>query len=83
MRVYQRYCAGCHGSDAVSGGVLPDLRMSTLNSSRDAWARVVRDGVLADRGMVGFGSELSSVEVEAIRAFVVKRARETLRTADD
>ena len=83
MRLYQRYCGGCHGSDAVSGGVLPDLRMSTLNSSPDAWARVVRDGVLADRGMVGFGSELSSVEVEAIRAFVVKRARETLRTADD
>ena len=83
MRLYQRYCGGCHGSDAVSGGVLPDLRMSTLNSSPDAWARVVRDGVLADRGMVGFGSSCRSVEVEAIRAFVVKRARETLRTADD
>ena len=79
MRVYQRYCAGCHGGSAVSGGVLPDLRMSTIKSSREAWARIVGDGALEGRGMVGFSSELSASDVEAVRAYVIARARHDFR----
>ena len=36
MRLYQRFCGGCHGGSAVSGGVLPDLRHSALLANREA-----------------------------------------------
>jgi len=74
--VYHRYCAGCHGDAAVSGGVLPDLRTSAYSASATAWATIVRAGPLATRGMVAFGAELSADDVEAIRAYVVQRAAE-------
>jgi alcohol dehydrogenase (cytochrome c)/quinohemoprotein ethanol dehydrogenase len=35
MRLYQRFCGGCHGGSAVSGGVLPDLRHSALLANRE------------------------------------------------
>jgi PQQ-dependent dehydrogenase (methanol/ethanol family) len=74
--VYHRYCGGCHGDAAVSGGVLPDLRESASSASGTAWATIVRDGALTARGMVAFGAEVSPEDAEAIRAYVVQRAAE-------
>jgi alcohol dehydrogenase (cytochrome c)/quinohemoprotein ethanol dehydrogenase len=73
MLLYQRYCGGCHGGSAVSGGVLPDLRHSALLGSREGWSRIVRDGALESRGMVGFGREIGADAAEAIRAYVIER----------
>jgi len=74
MKLYHTWCGGCHGDAAVSGGVLPDLRHSAANGSSAAWAAIVREGALASRGMVAFGSEVSAQDADAIRAYVVERA---------
>ncbi|WP_232059181.1 PQQ-dependent dehydrogenase, methanol/ethanol family [Kineobactrum salinum] len=76
-RIYHRYCIGCHGDAAVSGGILPDLRWSALLGSDDAWWTVVGKGALRDQGMVGFASVLKPEDAEAVRAYVIKRAHET------
>ncbi len=76
-KVFQRYCAACHGDVAVSGGVLPDLRYSnTLDS--DQWFGVVLGGMLQTSGMVSFKQELSRPDVSAVRSYVIFRANRSL-----
>jgi alcohol dehydrogenase (cytochrome c)/quinohemoprotein ethanol dehydrogenase len=36
------------------------------------------DGILADRGMVSFAASLREGDLEAIRAFVIRRANQDL-----
>jgi quinohemoprotein ethanol dehydrogenase len=75
--LFQGYCSPCHGDVAVSGGVLPDLRYSgTLGNA--AWTDVVLGGSLKPYGMVSFSKELSKEDVEAIRAYVIFRANQSL-----
>ena len=76
---YSRQCGVCHGLLAVSSGVLPDLRWSSITSDADAWKTVVLEGALRDNGMVSFADYLNEDDAEAIRAYVVHRAHETLR----
>jgi alcohol dehydrogenase (cytochrome c)/quinohemoprotein ethanol dehydrogenase len=73
---YHHFCGTCHGDSAVSGGVLPDLRYSAALGNPEAWNQVVRDGALQANGMVAFSSELSQAEIDAVRAYVIARARE-------
>jgi len=75
-RLYQRFCSGCHGDVAVSGGVLPDLRYSATLAN-DQWFDVVLDGLLKPNGMVSFSKDLSRRDAESIRAYVISRANET------
>jgi quinohemoprotein ethanol dehydrogenase len=75
--LYQQYCNNCHGDVAVSGGVLPDLRYSGTLANQQ-WFRIVRDGILKPYGMVGFSTELSRQDAEAIRAYVIFRANQSL-----
>jgi quinohemoprotein ethanol dehydrogenase len=75
--LFQEYCSPCHGDVAVGGGVLPDLRYSgTLGNA--AWNDVVLGGSLKPYGMVSFSKELSKEDAEAIRAYVIFRANESL-----
>lgn len=75
--IYQRYCAGCHGDVAVSGGVLPDLRYSgTLADGQ--WFQIVLGGILESYGMVGFSTELSRQDAAAVREYVIGRANQSL-----
>ena len=76
-KLYQQYCGNCHGDVGVSGGVLPDLRYSGALASKQ-WVSIVRDGMLAPYGMVGFSKELSQQDAEAIRAYVIFRANQSL-----
>ncbi len=71
---YARYCSGCHGDTAVSGGVLPDLRHSVAITNQDIWEKIILEGALTQNGMVSFAKELSPQDSEAIRAYVVSRA---------
>jgi len=73
--VYDRYCGACHGAGVVGGGVIPDLRYSELLANPDGWSAVVLDGALTERGMVGFGTELTEADAEAIRHYVLTRHR--------
>jgi quinohemoprotein ethanol dehydrogenase len=75
-RLYQRFCSGCHGDVAVSGGVLPDLRYSATLAN-DQWLNIVLHGLLQPNGMVSFAKEISRRDAESIRAYVIARANET------
>ena len=71
-QLFQRYCAGCHGDVAVSGGVLPDLRRSSALTG-DAWFEIVLRGDLQSEGMVAFSKELSRDDAAGIRSYVIFR----------
>ena len=76
-QLFQRYCAGCHGDVAVSGGVLPDLRYSSALESGE-WYSDVLGGMLQADGMVSFAKELSREDASAIRAYVVFRRNQSV-----
>lgn len=73
FEVYDRFCGNCHGAGAIGGGVIPDLRYSPYLTAKETWKNIVLDGVLSDRGMIGFGEEITEAEAEAMRQFVITR----------
>jgi alcohol dehydrogenase (cytochrome c)/quinohemoprotein ethanol dehydrogenase len=75
--IYARFCGGCHGDVAVSGGVLPDLRYSGALTS-DQWFQIVLGGMLEPYGMVNFSKVLSKEDVAAVREYVIFRANQSL-----
>lgn len=75
---FARNCAVCHGALTISSGVLPDLRWSVYAGDADAWQAVVNEGVLADAGMVAFSKLLTAEEIEAVRAYVIAQAHNSL-----
>lgn len=78
-KLYHHSCFGCHGAGAIAESLSPpDLRYSGFLHSKAAWASVVSDGILKDRGMVSFEKNFTPAEVEAIRAYVIQRAHTTL-----
>jgi len=78
-RIYQDVCMGCHGLNAVSGLLVPDLRGSAYLWDAEGWDRVVREGALKDRGMASFANNVSAAESQAIRAYAISQARRALR----
>jgi quinohemoprotein ethanol dehydrogenase len=73
--IFERGCASCHGGNARAGGYAPDLRASPITLSPDAFRTVVQKGALETRGMPKYG-ELGDREIEEIRLYVRKAARE-------
>ena len=77
--LFNTHCAGCHGINAVAGP-LPDLRYS----NRDTLERIediVLGGNRASLGMPSFQKILNPIEVQAIQAYIVSRARESAKPA--
>ena len=74
--VFHTNCSVCHGDSAVSGGVIPDLRLSPVTPDPAAWERIVRGGERSARGMVSFAAEVSAEDSEKVRAYVIHRAHE-------
>jgi PQQ-dependent dehydrogenase (methanol/ethanol family) len=72
--LYQDICMGCHGLNAVSGLIIPDLRGSAWLHDPEGWNSVVREGLLSKNGMASFGEQLSREESDAIRAYVIQQA---------
>jgi quinohemoprotein ethanol dehydrogenase len=70
---FGRHCTNCHGFNAVSVGSAPDLRASALLLSPTAFAHVVRDGALLERGMPRF-TELDDATLGAIDEYLRSRA---------
>jgi quinohemoprotein ethanol dehydrogenase len=79
-RLYQTYCAQCHGDVAVSGGVLPDLRYSSALAN-EQWFNIVLGGTLETNGMVSFAKEVTHEDAEVIRAYVIARAHQSMSAA--
>ena len=71
---YQDVCMGCHGLNAVSGLLVPDLRGSVFLNDQAAWDSVVRDGALRNKGMAAFGDQVSPEQSQAVRAYVIQQA---------
>jgi PQQ-dependent dehydrogenase (methanol/ethanol family) len=72
---YNQFCSVCHGAQAVSGGVLPDLRYSTPETLADLEG-IVLGGGRSDRGMPSFAQVLSGADVAAVRAYILSRRAE-------
>ena len=70
---FMESCAVCHGTDAASGGVLPDLRRASPETHA-TWDAIVRGGLYRERGMPAFAQIFSAEDSEAVRAFVLERA---------
>jgi alcohol dehydrogenase (cytochrome c)/quinohemoprotein ethanol dehydrogenase len=79
FRIFHPYCSNCHGDAAVSGSFIPDLQHTPVLSDATAWEKIVLGGELKARGMVSFADELSKDDVEAVRAYVIHRANQTLK----
>lgn len=77
--LYARRCNACHGLAAVAGGFAPDLRASPVGLSTESFRAVVQGGALELAGMPRF-AEFSDEEVEALRHYLRRRARESLAT---
>jgi hypothetical protein len=63
-----------HGFNAISGGVIPDLRYSPLIGPEQAFDGVVLGGALKDQGMVSFAKVLKPQDTQAIRAYIISEA---------
>jgi len=71
--LYDTYCAFCHGGNAISGGIVPDVRYR-LDEIHPAWQSIVHDGALAANGMPAWSEFLSREEVDRIEAYVAHEA---------
>jgi PQQ-dependent dehydrogenase (methanol/ethanol family) len=73
--LFGQNCLVCHSGNAL-GRYLPNLRNSKLITSDEAFKAVVLGGALKADGMISFSRFLSPTNVEDIRAYLVKEARE-------
>jgi len=72
-KAYLYNCSGCHGLEAISGGVAPDLRELTDSESDDAWfISRVRDGYNQNgqQKMPSYAGTLSQEGMWAIRTWI-------------
>jgi quinohemoprotein ethanol dehydrogenase len=72
-QLYNVSCGRCHGGNARSGGIIPDLRMMGPETHK-IFKSIVVDGVYAGKGMAGFGDILNEKDTEIIRQYVISRA---------
>jgi len=78
FKIFHPTAANCHGDAAVSGSFIPDLQHSGTLSDATAWEKIVLGGERKARGMVSFAEELNKDDIEAVRAYVIHRAHQTL-----
>jgi PQQ-dependent dehydrogenase (methanol/ethanol family) len=78
FKLFHPYCSNCHGDAAVSGSFIPDLQHSPALSDAAVWESIVLGGARKSRGMVSFAAELNKDDIEAVRAYVIRRAHQTL-----
>ena len=74
-------CAACHGPEAISGGIAPDLRASSIVLSDDAFAEVVRKGARRPQGMPSYEA-LSDQHLEALQHYIRQQADQAAPRAE-
>ena len=70
--LFAQWCSTCHGLVGISGGATPDLRYSAP-SVFDHYKEILLEGKNLGRGMPSFKAWLTPDDVEAIRAYILKR----------
>ncbi|MEA2624710.1 MAG: quinohemoprotein ethanol dehydrogenase [Candidatus Binatota bacterium] len=78
--LYHHWCAVCHGSAAVSGGVLPDLRR--INPDKHAVFPLIVHNGIPGTGMPAFRDNISDDEIRLIHAYVNEQAKRTLKVSE-
>ncbi len=76
---YNQNCARCHGLQAISGGIAPDLRELPSDADGDEWyAMRVQNGVVRNgiTYMPAFGELLGQEALWAIRAWLLTVAED-------
>jgi mono/diheme cytochrome c family protein len=71
QEIYQLHCSDCHGEDGSgteSGSALADPSFIS-NRTIEEFTAVIRDG--SDRGMPGFGDELTDNELDSVSAYLM------------
>ena len=76
--LYQDICMGCHGLNAISGLLIPDLRGSAYLWDAKDWEDVVRGGKLKSKGMASFADNVTEEEAQAVRAYVIQQSHRGL-----
>jgi quinohemoprotein ethanol dehydrogenase len=71
---YRLHCSRCHGGDAHSINVIPDLRRSAALTNRELWQSIVIGGALEANGMISWREFFDADVAENIRAFVGQQA---------
>jgi quinohemoprotein ethanol dehydrogenase len=71
--LYAVHCLRCHGVNAASSGLYPDLRMSAPGI-HEIWEDIVRGGALSARGMASFADVLDADDVRDIHSYVIDQA---------
>jgi quinohemoprotein ethanol dehydrogenase len=79
--LYLTYCMRCHGVDAASGGLVPDLRYAQ-DSTHETFDDIVRGGARRSFGMPSFAGDLTADQVRFIHAYILERTRQSARAAD-
>jgi quinohemoprotein ethanol dehydrogenase len=64
---------------AVAGALVPDVRHSVALDKPKLWQEIVHDGLLKERGMVGWAAEFTPAQIESIRQYVISRANDDKR----
>jgi quinohemoprotein ethanol dehydrogenase len=77
-RLYALHCIRCHGVNARSSGLYPDLRMSAPGI-HEIWDDIVLGGALAGNGMAGFADVLTPADVRDIHSWVIDQAIRSTR----
>jgi len=67
---YARRCSMCHGAEAASGGLAPDLRYAQP-AVFDRFDQIVLGGPQASRGMPSFKGLVNDAELAAIKTYVL------------
>jgi quinohemoprotein ethanol dehydrogenase len=73
---FATFCARCHGGDAVSSGLVPDLRYAN-EAMHQMFQQIVLGGALRELGMPSFSEDLTSAQVRSIEGYILNRARES------
>jgi quinohemoprotein ethanol dehydrogenase len=71
-KLYHTHCAVCHGSAAVSGSSIPDLRHLDP-SVQKAFPMIVKNGI-PGTGMAPFGQYVNDDQAKLIQKYILKRA---------
>jgi quinohemoprotein ethanol dehydrogenase len=71
--LYNLYCAVCHGGNAISAGLIPDLRYRIADIA-PAWQAIVIEGALAANGMPAWKEYLTPDEADLIKEYVKHEA---------
>jgi len=75
-RLFSDFCVGCHGIDAVSGGITPDLRRTTAAVHAQI-AEIVLGGAREPLGMPSFADRLNEEDLRLIQGYILTRAHES------